>query len=150
MASTQIIEADDKKTIGIDGLAWPDAGIPPAWFAIIYGVIAGGMMVSAQSMAYEHSVAVISVEFAISLHNQIIARQCLFARQLYGCFKMVCLWGDYPYRIHRYGIRHRRGRFLVRSVSDSFAGWGKNLYQQSSLKAGRHGCNRQAVWWLGG
>jgi hypothetical protein len=51
VTAAEIVEANDKETLGIHGLAWPDAGIPPTGFWIIVSVNPGGMMVSRKRMA---------------------------------------------------------------------------------------------------
>src|SRR3546814_3181521 len=46
VCSSDLVQADDEEMIGIDCLARAYAGIPPAGFAVVHAVVAGGMMVA--------------------------------------------------------------------------------------------------------
>src|SRR5690606_14755083 len=80
-ASTQVIQADDKELVGVDGLARPDAILPPAWLAVRRAVIARRMMIAAQGVADEHGVAAIRIQGAICLHHEIVTGNGLATAQ---------------------------------------------------------------------
>ncbi len=61
--------------IGIDGLARAYAGIPPAGFAVVHAVVAGGMMVARECMADEHGIAARGIQLAIGFIDQLVIGQ---------------------------------------------------------------------------
>lgn len=117
MTAAQIVKADNKKTIGIDGFAGANAAVPPARLAVFGGMVAGGVVVPAQGVADKNRVTGLGIQGAVGFHHQVIVFQGLAAGQIDGSVEMIGLRGDNPDRIRRQGIRHRREWFLVRSVS---------------------------------
>ena len=82
MTATEVVRADDKKSIRVDGFPWANAGIPPAGPAIVLAVEAGSVMVPGESMADEHCIAVVCVQGPVTLVDQLIAGQPITAVQL--------------------------------------------------------------------
>ena len=80
VTATKIIQADDKKTVGVDGFARPDAGVPPARLALINTVVTGGMMMAGQCMADQHRIVSPCVELTIGLVDQFVGCQRLATR----------------------------------------------------------------------
>ena len=56
VAAAEIVQADDKEVIGINGFARTDAFIPPARLAIPGAVVARGVMMPGQCVTDEHGV----------------------------------------------------------------------------------------------
>ena len=70
--AAQIIQAYNKKMIGINGFAGPDGDIPPAWFFVIHAVISGSVMITAQGMADQDGVGPVSIQLAVCFYHQVI------------------------------------------------------------------------------
>ena len=84
MAATEIVEAHNEEAVGVDRLPRADALVPPASFFVIRAVVAGSMMIAAESVADQHSVGALLIKLAIALVRQFIARQNTAASQAQG------------------------------------------------------------------
>ena len=136
MAATQIVQADNEKPVGIDGLAGANAAVPPSRLAVFLAVITGGMVVAAEGVTDQYRVGGIRIQLAVSLNHQIVTLQRLTAGESDRCIEVQCLWGDYPDRIRWQGIGHWRDRFLIQSVLSGrrFRQWpGGNLHVSAGL-----------------
>jgi len=51
MAAANIIQANDKKVIGVDGFAGANTAVPPAGLAVVFGGEASGVMIATQGVA---------------------------------------------------------------------------------------------------
>ena len=72
VTAPEIVQADDKKTFGIDRFAWPDAFVPPAGLPVLHAVKARGMMVAAERVTYQHGVGSVGIESAVGLVDQFV------------------------------------------------------------------------------
>ncbi|CAE6960098.1 conserved protein of unknown function [Ectopseudomonas oleovorans] len=81
VAAAEVVEADDEELAGVDGLAGADAAVPPAGFAVVRAVVAGGVVVTGQGMADQHGIAACGVEFAIGFDDQFVLGQAAAAGQ---------------------------------------------------------------------
>ena len=71
-AGAQIVDADDKELVGIDGLARADHVVPPA-FALGLALVAAGYMVGGIERMTDHDgVALVGIELAIGLEGKIV------------------------------------------------------------------------------
>ena len=98
-AAAQIIQAYDEEPVGVDGLAGPDAGIPPAGALVALAGIAGGMVVAGQGMADQHRIGGVAVEGAIGLIDQLVGRQGTAAFQFESSIKLERSGLDQTYRV---------------------------------------------------
>jgi len=81
MTAAEVVQADDEEAIGVDGLAGADAVVPPARFAIVGAVVAGGVVMAGQGVANQYRIAGAGVEFTVGLIDQLVAVQRLAAGQ---------------------------------------------------------------------
>ncbi|MND96323.1 hypothetical protein D3C80_886090 [compost metagenome] len=91
VATAEVVQADHEEAIGIDGLAWANAAVPPARLAVVGAVVARRMMVAGQRMADQHGVAGRAVEGAIGFVDQFIAGQRATASQRQGLVELCQL-----------------------------------------------------------
>jgi len=70
-AAAEHIGANDKIAGGVDGFARADHPIPPARFAVVRAVIAGGVGVSAEGMAKENDVVFVGGEGSIGFISDV-------------------------------------------------------------------------------
>ncbi len=79
VAAAEIVGADDEKAVGVDGLAGPDAVVPPAGSFVVLGVVAGRVMAAGESVADEYCVAPGSVQPPVRLIDELEPLQGLAA-----------------------------------------------------------------------
>ncbi len=94
VAAAEVVQADDEEAIGVDGLTGADAVVPPARFAIVGAVVAGGVVMAGQGVADQHRVAGAGVELTVGLVDQLVAVQRRAAGQGKRVGKRLALGGD--------------------------------------------------------
>lgn len=99
ITATKVVETNDKETIGVDGFARANAGIPPAWFAIIHAVIAGRMVVPGKGMADQDRIVFVGVECPIRLDHKIVLWQDRATLQRQRCREVQSLRSDEADRV---------------------------------------------------
>ena len=94
--ATQIIQADNKKPVGINRLAGTDTGFPPAglFIFIIRIMIAGCMMVATESMTNQDGIGLIVIQLTIGFHHQVIGLDHFSATQGQGFIKVKTYRSD--------------------------------------------------------
>ena len=70
IAAAEHIAADHKEAVGVEGLAGPDAVVPPAGLGGVAVVIAGGMGAAAERVADQDGIGAVGVEPAIGFVGQ--------------------------------------------------------------------------------
>ena len=70
MTAPQVIQAHHKKTIGINGLARTDTGVPPTWTFVVFVVKARCVVMATKSMADQHCVVSAGIECAVGFVYQ--------------------------------------------------------------------------------
>ena len=99
MATTQIVEADDKKVVSVDRLPWANTLVPPAGFLGVRTMVSGSMVVPAESMTDQYAVGALLVELAIGFINQLVARQVTSTDQLQWLIEVSNLWCNDTYGV---------------------------------------------------
>ena len=94
MTATEIIQADDKKFIRVDGLTRADHSVPPAGALILLGMKTGDMMIAREGVANQYGIVFSGVELAVGLENQVVAIKHGAAAQLDRRVKVRGLWCD--------------------------------------------------------
>src|SRR5699024_7025486 len=74
---TDVVDADDKETVGVDSLAGADHVVPPADVFRIIRVDSSDMVGRVQGVADEYSIAGGFIQRAVGSHGQLILRQYL-------------------------------------------------------------------------
>src|SRR5690606_15986295 len=46
VTAAEVVQRNDEETVGVDGLAGADTGIPPAGLAVVFAVVAGGVVMA--------------------------------------------------------------------------------------------------------
>lgn len=87
MATSEIVDADNKKPIGVDGFIWADHVVPPARVLVLLAVITGDMMRAGKRMADQDCIAFVGVELAVGFVHQFVVRQACTATQCNGLIK---------------------------------------------------------------
>ena len=105
VTAPQIVQADHKKTIGIDGFAGANAGIPPAWLFVVTAVEAGGMVVAGKGVADQDSITLGRVQLAIGFKHQLIVGQ-----------GFATLQGDGVVAAENLGLDDANGAFLLGGI----------------------------------
>ena len=75
VAAAQIVEGDDEKAVGVDGLARTDHIVPPARVFVVGVVAAGNVVVAGERVADQYRIAFVGIQAAVGFHHQIEARQ---------------------------------------------------------------------------
>ena len=88
MATAQIVEADDEKTVGIERPAGADDVVPPADIVRLVGIVTSDMMVAGERVADEDGVRLGRIERAIGFVDQIVGGQNPAAAQVQGLVEM--------------------------------------------------------------
>ena len=113
MAAAQVVQADHKKALCIDGLARANTFIPPTGSFVIVVVVAGGMMVAAQGVTHQYGVGTLGIQLTVSFVYQLIVGQAATAGQQQWLVKAGYLRRNNAYRlavsgcIHSYPITNR-------------------------------------------
>ena len=84
MAAAEIVDADNKKPMGVDGFTWADHVVPPARVFVLLAVITGDMMRAGKRMADQDRIAFVRVELAVGFVHQFVVRQACAATQRNG------------------------------------------------------------------
>jgi hypothetical protein len=69
VAGAQIVNANHKKTIGVDWLSWPNHVVPPADVRWILWVRSSYVMRCIEGMANQNGIALIAIELAVGFNN---------------------------------------------------------------------------------
>ena len=93
-AAAKIVRADDEKAVRIERLAWTNAVVPPAGFAIVRVMVAGGVMVSGQRVTDQNGIVARAVERTVGLEAHVIAIERDPAVQGQRGREMLCLRRD--------------------------------------------------------
>ena len=101
-AGAQIVDADDKELVGIDGLARTDQVIPPALTVGLVGIGSGHVVATGQGVADQDGITALGIEFAVGFEDQFETGQRGAARQ-----------GDRLVEAHPLGDDLADGRFLL-------------------------------------
>ena len=94
MASTEIVDTDDKVFARIERPAGADHVVPPAGVIIALAVLAGDMMGARQRMTNQDGIGLFGIELTVSLINQIVGRQHRAGLQNQGFAEVGQLRGD--------------------------------------------------------
>ena len=46
MTTAEVVQADNKEFVRIDRFVGTDAGVPPAWFLVVFAVVTGGVVMA--------------------------------------------------------------------------------------------------------
>lgn len=109
MTPAEIIQADHKESVGIDGFARANVVIPPARFVIGHIMVASGMMMAGQRMTDQHCIAACCIQRAVGFVQDAHRRECAAGRQLYWSGKVDMLRGDNTHGINRISAGIARG-----------------------------------------
>ena len=71
-ARAQVVDADNKKAVGVERLARPDHAVPPALGLGLPLVDAGHMVRGVQGVAHQHRVGALGVEVAVGFEAQVV------------------------------------------------------------------------------
>ena len=74
-ARTQIVHADDKKAIGVQGLARADHVVPPAFAVVLTGINTGHMVRGVERVTNQDRIAALRVELAVGFISQLVRPQ---------------------------------------------------------------------------
>ena len=107
VAAAEVVQADDKELVGVDGFAGTDTAVPPARFTVIGAVITGSMVVAGQGVADQHGVARRGIQLAIGFEDQLVVGQAAPAGQRQRFCKVQHLRGYQANRVLGKGSRHR-------------------------------------------
>ena len=113
MAAAQIVQADHKKALCIDGLAGANTFIPPTGSLVFIVVVAGGVMMSTQGVTHQYGVGTLSIQLTVGFVDQLIVGQAATAGQQQWLVKPGYLRRNKAYRlavsgcIHSYPITNR-------------------------------------------
>ena len=81
VAAADIVDADDKVTIGVQRLAGADHVVPPAGVGRVIGMEPGDMVRGIERVADQHGVGAVGVECAVGLEHQFVVVQHRAAAQ---------------------------------------------------------------------
>ena len=107
VAAAEVVQADHKELVGIDGLAGADAAVPPAGLALVDVVEARGVMMAGQGVADQHGVARRGVQLAVGFIDQVVGWQRTSAGQGQRFAEVRHLGHDQSNRIGGKGSWHR-------------------------------------------
>jgi len=118
--ATQVVQADNIKSVGIKCLAGADAAFPPAGFFlfIFRVVVTGRVVITTQGMADEDGIGLGGIEPAIGFHHQVVLIDYPSTAQLQRFIKMNTLGCHDTDRIRWNGFRHKSARELLPLNSD--------------------------------
>ncbi len=71
-ARTQVVHADDKEAIGVQGLARADHVVPPAFAVVLTAINTGHMVRGVERVTNQDRIAALRVELAVGFIHQLI------------------------------------------------------------------------------